>query len=85
MPASSVRWARYDPVEMQRVYAVNVSAPVWLMGWIVDQAARSAAVRIVNVSSGAASKAIPGLGVYAGTKAALRMAGMVLACELDSR
>src|SRR5487761_1911273 len=75
---------RIDPVEMQRVYAVNVIAPVWLMGWIVDRAARGSAIRIVNVSSGAASKVFPGLGVYAGTKAALRMAGMVLASELDS-
>lgn len=75
---------RIDPVEMQRVYAVNVAAPIWLMGWIVARAARGSAVRIVNVSSGAASKAIPGLGVYASTKAALRMAGMVLASELDS-
>ncbi len=75
---------RIDPVEMQRVHAVNVTAPVWLMGWIVDRAARNAAVRIVNVSSGAASKAFPGLGVYVSSKAALRMAGMVFACELDS-
>ena len=73
-----------DPVEMQRVYAVNVTAPVWLMGWIVDRTARNSAIRIVNVSSGAASKAFPGLATYASTKAALRMAGMVLACELDS-
>ncbi len=75
---------RIDPVEMLRVYAVNVAAPVWLMGWIVNRTARNSAIRIVNVSSGAASKAFPGLGAYASTKAAMRMAGMVLACELDS-
>lgn len=73
-----------DPVEMLRVHAVNVIAPVWLMGWIVDRATRNSAIRIVNVSSGAALKALPGLGAYGSTKAALRMAGMVLACELDS-
>jgi len=75
---------RIDPVEMLRIHAVNVAAPVWLMGWIVDRTARDSAIRIVNVSSGAALKAFPGLGTYGSSKAALRMAGMVLACELGS-
>jgi len=75
---------RIDPVEMLRVYAVNVAAPIWLMGWVVERAAQDAAIRIVNVSSGAALKAFPGLSIYGSTKAALRMAGLVFACELDS-
>ncbi len=73
-----------DPVQMQRVCAANLTAPTWLMGWVVGHAARDVALRIVNVSSGAAVAAFPGLGVYCSTKAALRMAGMVLASELDS-
>jgi NAD(P)-dependent dehydrogenase (short-subunit alcohol dehydrogenase family) len=41
-------------------------------------------IRIVNVSSGAAVRAFPGLAAYCGSKAALRMAGMVLAAEMES-
>lgn len=44
-----------------------------------------AVVRIVNVSSGAAVHPVPGLAEYCGSKAALRMTGMVLAAELDTR
>jgi hypothetical protein len=36
------------------------------------------------VSSGAAVRAFPGLGAYSSSKAALRMAGMVLSAELES-
>ena len=73
-----------DPVDMLRVYAVNVAAPTWLMGLLVRRSVRGCAVRIVNVSSGAALDAFPGLGTYGGSKAALRMSGMVLASELDA-
>jgi NAD(P)-dependent dehydrogenase (short-subunit alcohol dehydrogenase family) len=41
------------------------------------------ALRIVNVSSGAAVRAFPGLADYCASKAALRMTGMVTAAELD--
>jgi len=37
----------------------------------------------VNVSTGAAVRALPGLGAYGSAKAALLMAGQVLAAELD--
>jgi benzil reductase ((S)-benzoin forming) len=40
-------------------------------------------LRVVNVSSGAAHRAVPGLAAYCASKAALRMAGMVAAAELD--
>jgi benzil reductase ((S)-benzoin forming) len=76
---------RVDPVEMLRVYAVNVVAAAWLMGWIVRRSPKDAVIRIVNVSSGAAVTPCPGLGTYGSSKAALRMAGMVFASELDSR
>jgi benzil reductase ((S)-benzoin forming) len=41
-------------------------------------------LRIVNVSTGAAVRPFPGMGAYATSKAALRMAGMVLASELEA-
>jgi benzil reductase ((S)-benzoin forming) len=75
---------RLDPLKMLGVYAVNTAAPVALMGWFVRRARPGVAVRIVNVSTGAAVDPFPGLGAYGNTKAALRMAGRVLAAELDA-
>ena len=64
--------------------AVNVVSPVWLIGFLLRHGPTSAARRIVNVSSGAAVRAFPGLAAYGSSKAGLRMAGMVIAQELDS-
>ena len=75
---------RIDPVAQLRAYAVNVAAPTWLMGWLVRRSRRDVAIRIVNVSSGAGVAPFAGLGTYGGTKAALRMTGMVLASELEA-
>ena len=72
-----------DSADMLQAYAVNSVAPVLLMGLVARQAAASTAVRIVNVSSAAARAAYPGLGTYAMTKAALRLAGMVMAEEVQ--
>lgn len=71
-----------DAQGLLRVYAVNVAAPVWLMGWLVRRGPPQASLRIVNVTSGAAVTPFPGLGAYGSAKAALRMAGMVLAAEV---
>jgi len=76
--------AKLDPRAVARVYAVNVVAPMWLMGYAVRVAPSSAALRIVNVSSGAATSAFAGLATYGGSKAALRMSGMSLAREWDA-
>lgn len=74
-----------EPAGMMQAYAVNTVAPVLLMGWLLRTAAPNVPVRMVNVSSGAAIDPFPGLGTYGTTKAALRLAGMVLAAELDAR
>lgn len=73
------------PEGMLQAYAVNTVAPVLLMGWVLRAAPLNLPVRIVNVSSGAAVEPFPGLATYGSTKAALRLAGMVLAAELDMR
>jgi benzil reductase ((S)-benzoin forming) len=73
-----------DPVGLLHLSAVNWVAPVWLMGFVIRRTHANAALRIVNVSSGAAVHAFPGLSAYSGSKAALRMAGMVTAEELGS-
>lgn len=74
-----------DANEMLRVYAVNVVAPTWLMGFVARHAPRSASLRVVNVSSGAAQRPTPGLGEYVGTKAALRMTTLSAATEFDAK
>jgi benzil reductase ((S)-benzoin forming) len=73
------------PKGMMQAYAVNTVAPVVLMGWVLRTAAPRVPLRIVNVSSGAGVEPFPGLGAYGATKAALRLAGMVLGAELDMR
>lgn len=62
---------------------VNVAIPVYLYGWLLRHAPLDAALRIVDLSSGAADSAYPGWVAYCSTKAALDMAGQVLAVELE--
>jgi benzil reductase ((S)-benzoin forming) len=76
---------KVDAARMLQAYAVNTVAPVVLAGWVLRTAAPRVPVRIVNVSSGAGVEPFPGLGAYGATKAALRLAGMVMAAELDMR
>ena len=73
-----------DATELSRMFALNVVAPMRLMGVVVSHVPQAAALRIVNLSTGAATRAFPGLSAYGASKAALRMAGMALAAELDS-
>ena len=76
--------ATLDARRLAPAFATNLAAPVWLMGALVRLAPPATRLRIVNVSSGAALRAFPGLAAYGSSKAALRMAGMALAAELDS-
>ena len=73
-----------EPGPLQELLAVNTAAPMFLMGFVTRVALPATPLRIVNVSSGAAMRAFPGLGDYCASKAALRMAGMALAAELES-
>ena len=75
---------RVAPVDLERMLALNVVTPSWLMGLVASRSQRQAVVRVVNVSSGAAVMAFPGLSAYSTSKAALRMAGMVLAAEVSA-
>jgi benzil reductase ((S)-benzoin forming) len=78
-------WLReLDPEDHLRVLAVNAVSPTWLMGFFLRNTPQSAALRIVNVSSGAAVRAVAGLGAYSTSKAALRMAGAILGAELEA-
>ena len=69
---------------LARVYAVNTVMPIWLMGFMARNRRGDIPLRIVNVSSGAASGPIPGLVAYGGTKVALRLSAMTLVAEWES-
>jgi benzil reductase ((S)-benzoin forming) len=75
--------SQLNAAAMLEVYTVNAAAPVLLMGWLQRHARPGQPLRIVNVSTAAAVTPFPGCGAYGNTKAALRMAGMVMAAELD--
>ena len=73
-----------DPSELAQLFAANALAPIFLMGAVVRHAPAAAGLRIVNVSTGIATRPFPGLSAYGSSKAALRLAGMTLAAELQS-
>jgi benzil reductase ((S)-benzoin forming) len=72
------------PADLMRVLSLNIAAPMWLMGVALANAAPQAALRIVNLSSGAAVTPFPGLSAYGSSKAGLRMASMIVAAEAAS-
>ena len=80
-PAGRVQ--KLEAAELVRAYAVNAVMPLWLMGFVLRRRPEGAEVRVVNISSGAAQRPFPGLATYCSTKAALRMAGMVVAAEVE--
>ena len=61
---------------------LNVTSPMWLSGAVVRTADAAAAVRIINISSGAADNPYPGWATYCTSKAGLRMSGQVLAADV---
>ena len=62
---------------------LNVTTPMWLSGAVLREASEEVAVRIINISSGAAGSAYPGWATYCTSKAALRMSGQVLAVDSE--
>jgi benzil reductase ((S)-benzoin forming) len=81
--APAERIESLQALELLSAFALNAVMPLWLMGFVVRRS--DAQIRIVNVSSGAAQRPSPGLAAYCSSKAALRMAGMAAAAELDAR
>lgn len=79
-PVASIPRLRLD--ELLRATALNAVGPAWLMGRVAELSG-SAPLRVVNVSSGAATRAYAGWGAYCMGKAALRMASQVLATEAE--
>jgi len=75
---------RLDPQKLLAAQAVNFVAPVCLAGAFLRRCPSSVPLRVLNVSTGAATHAFRGMTAYACSKAALRMAGMVTGAELDA-
>ena len=74
--------ARADPYELQRNLAVNLVAPLLLMGHFLRATEGAAPVRrIINISSGAGRRPISGWSAYCTAKAGLDMASRVVALE----
>jgi benzil reductase ((S)-benzoin forming) len=75
--------ANMNVTRLPAVLATNVVAPIWLMGQVIRRVRPPTPLRIVNVSTAAAVRGFAGLGAYGSGKAGLRMAGMVLAAEIE--
>jgi benzil reductase ((S)-benzoin forming) len=71
---------RLELRDLARAFDVNSVVPIWLMGFF-QRHCDGTALRIVNVSSGAAVNARAGWAAYCATKAALLMAGKVFRDE----
>ncbi|MDF1664914.1 MAG: SDR family NAD(P)-dependent oxidoreductase [Planctomycetota bacterium] len=70
-------------VDLEKTFTLNIAFPAWFMGYIVSKSPAKTPLRIINISSGAATSAYPGWGSYCMSKAALRMAGQNLAIEVE--
>jgi NAD(P)-dependent dehydrogenase (short-subunit alcohol dehydrogenase family) len=78
-PSPQPQLARYPLAELERVYRVNVLAPLALVQLALPRLATGA--RIVNVTSDAAVEPYAGWGGYGSAKAALDQLSAVLAAE----
>jgi benzil reductase ((S)-benzoin forming) len=76
---------RVDGAELERNLAVNFTAPILLMRRFLRATAAVKLRRIVNISSGAARRPIPGWSAYCAAKAGLEMASRVVALEAGQR
>lgn len=73
----------HEPEQLAQVMALNAAAPMALMAAAARLRPEGARLRIVNVSSGAAHRALPGSADYCASKAALLLGGKTLAAELE--
>jgi NAD(P)-dependent dehydrogenase (short-subunit alcohol dehydrogenase family) len=79
-PSPLPRLADLRPADLERVLGVNVVAPLALFQSVLP-ALRTAAGRVVDISSDAAAEAYEGWGGYGASKAALDQLTAVLAIE----
>ena len=70
--------------ELSNQMAVNFIAPTYMTGFVLEHSPTQTPITVINLSSGAATKAQPGWTGYCASKAALRIAGEVLAAEVQT-
>jgi NAD(P)-dependent dehydrogenase (short-subunit alcohol dehydrogenase family) len=75
--------AEYPLEALDRVFAVNVAAPLHLAQLVLPRMVARGSGAIVNVTSDAGVQAYPGWGGYGASKAALEHLSRVLAAELE--
>ncbi|MER7964762.1 SDR family NAD(P)-dependent oxidoreductase [Streptomyces sp. WAC8370] len=81
----SLDMARVEPAAWDRLFAVNLRAPVLTTAALARLAtAEGRPGSVVNISSGSALRSRPGGGPYASSKAALEMATRAAALELGA-
>jgi NAD(P)-dependent dehydrogenase (short-subunit alcohol dehydrogenase family) len=78
-PSPQPTLARYPLAELERVYRVNVLAPLALVQLALPRLIDGA--RILNITSDAAVESYPGWGGYGSSKAALEQLSAILAVE----
>ena len=71
-------------VALQKQFLVNTLVPWMLSSFALREAPEGARLTLVDVSSGAAKRALPSWGGYCASKAALLMGGQVLATDLEA-
>jgi NAD(P)-dependent dehydrogenase (short-subunit alcohol dehydrogenase family) len=78
-PSPQPPLARYPLAELERVYSVNVLAPLALFQAVLPRLVPGA--RVLNITSDAAVEPYPGWGGYGSSKAALEQLTAILAAE----
>lgn len=77
---------KLDETRISNSFAVNLMAPIQLINFFISKIDQYNKIKIINISSGAALKAINGWAVYCSSKAGLRMFvdTLKLQCEGNS-
>ncbi len=75
---------RVDPAAFEKIFRLNVLAPVIAIQQVVPALRRAGGGAIVNIGSGTAQMAIPGYSVYSSSKRALVGVSLTARAELAS-
>lgn len=74
-----------DEEKIERVFSINIKAPMLLTKWLVKKKKIQAGASLVYMSSYGAEVVTPGLGIYAASKGAVNSFMRSVATELSAR